>query len=401
MVTQIQPTTDSPSTFPVLFAIGFRPFFLGAGLTAFISMVVWMLVLVFNIQPDWLIFDRVPAMQWHAHEMIYGFALAVIAGFLLTAVRNWTQLPTAQDMNLLVLFACWAAARLALLFGPILAAAILDFAFGLQLVFYIVKPIVKVRQWRQLLVMAVLIGLMSGNLLFYLGILGVIDSGVRLGLYLGFYLIIGMILIIGGRVIPTFISSGIESSVNFAKLPFINLSIAITYILFIANELILEIAGLQTIFSIVLFLCCLIRVASWYHHDIWQKPLLWSLYLSYASLGIGFLLKVLAQLGFLSPYIALHMMAVGCVAFITLGMMSRVSIGHTGRSIHSPPAMLAVVFVFICLATLFRVLGPLLWPAEYIVMVALSQLCWIIAFGLFLILFTPILTRPRIDGKRT
>ncbi len=396
--------SNTPATYrPVIFVMGFRPFFLGAGFVAILTMAVWMLVYVFGWHPAWLGLGSLPAVLWHAHEMIYGYALAVIAGFLLTAVRNWTGLPTAFNRPLQILFACWFTARILMLFGPLELAAAFDIAFGLQLVFYIVRPIVKVRQWRQFGVVIVLSSLLAGNLLFYLGALEYFPLGTRLGIYFGFYLIIGMILIIGRRIIPTFIASGIIASgiskpITFPNLLAVDVGIAATYVVFLLNEVFLGFSIPATVSSSAMFLLCSIRILSWHHPAIWSKSLLWSLYVSYASLGIGFLLYALVPMVGLSPFLALHMMAIGTVAIITMSMMSRVSIGHTGRSIHSPPSLLNFSFILLCVATLFRVAGPIVFPQLYPELVLVSQVFWITAFGLFLFLFFPILTGPRIDG---
>ena len=212
-----------------------------------------------------------------------------------------------------------------------------------------------------------------------------------------------MILIIGRRIIPTFIASGIIASgiskpITFPNLLAVDAGIAATYVVFLLNEVFLGFSIPATVSSSAMFLLCSIRILSWHHPAIWSKSLLWSLYVSYASLGIGFLLYALVPMVGLSPFLALHMMAIGTVAIITMSMMSRVTIGHTGRSIHSPPSLLNFSFILLCVATLFRVAGPIVFPQLYYELVLVSQVFWITAFGLFLFLFFPILTGPRIDG---
>ena len=378
------------------FSVGFRPFFLGASLIAVLSMLIWMLLVVVG-QTDWLIFSQLLPMHWHAHEMIYGYAIAVVAGFLLTAVSHWTGLPTAENRLLAILFFSWVAARIFMLTGPITLAASFDIVFMLQLVYHIVKPIVKVRQWRQLLVVLVLVSLLLGNLFFYLGLLGIYHSGISIGIYLGFYLIIGMILLIGRRIIPSFINSGIESKTIFPELLIIDAGIAVGYVVFVLNQVILHIWILGVASSAILFLFCSLRILSWHHRAIWDKPLLWSLYVSYGSIAVGFLLYSISYLNLLSPYIALHLLAIAGVAFISLSMMSRVSLGHTGRNIHNPPPLLAMSFYLLSLAALIRVMGPVILSGSYSALIFISQICWIAAFSLFAYIYLPILIGPRAD----
>ena len=187
-----------------LFNLGFRPFFLGAAIFALLSMTVWIAHYALAMP---LTISAINPMQWHAHEMLYGYGLAVIAGFLLTAVKNWTGVQTVHGKALFALFAVWALARLLMLAGTefIAIAAVLDLLFGLLLMAAVAHPIIKVRQWQQLAVLSKLIIIVAGNGLFYLGALGYAENVVHLSLYGALYLIISLIMLIGRRVIPFFI----------------------------------------------------------------------------------------------------------------------------------------------------------------------------------------------------
>jgi len=170
-----------------LFNLGFRPFFIGGVLFAILSMLSWMLVYVFNYH---IHLKTLSPMSWHAHEMVFGYSMAVIAGFLLTAVNKWTGIRTLSGSSLLFLFLTWMAARL-LAFAedtfPFELMAITDCLFMILLIYSISSPIVKARQWKQLGIVAKLVLLLASNILFYLGVLKLVSEGERWGLYSGFY----------------------------------------------------------------------------------------------------------------------------------------------------------------------------------------------------------------------
>jgi len=178
---------QTPQPKIALFNLGFRPFFLGAGIFAIISMSLWMGVYVFQLP---LPITGISSFQWHAHEMIYGFAMAVIAGFLLTAVKNWTGVQTLYGFGLFGLVALWMLPRILFLFGTpwIFIAGFFDLLFALCLIGSILYPIIKVKQWKQLGIIAVLALLTSANGCFYLGAAGLINQGVFFFFFCGLFL---------------------------------------------------------------------------------------------------------------------------------------------------------------------------------------------------------------------
>ena len=185
--------SSSDSTGFALFELGFRPFFLGAGIFAMVTIGLWSAIYLFGLS---LPIQSVSSFQWHAHEMIYGFSLAVIAGFLLTAVNNWTAMKTVNPTALVILFGLWLFVRLCFVFAAnlIWLAAVLDLAFSVLLVIAVSRPVIIRKQWKQLAIISKLLLILICNGLFYLGALGVIDNGVFLGIYGGLYLVIGLIL---------------------------------------------------------------------------------------------------------------------------------------------------------------------------------------------------------------
>ena len=198
----------------ILFQLGFRPFFLGAGMIAVLFMILWTASYSFSWADS---FPRMSSIHWHAHEMLYGYAMAVIAGLLLTAVCNWTGQPALQGTGLMLPFLFWLAARLAsmldLAVSPWLML-ICDLGFWILLSLAVMKPILKVRQWRQSGILAKLLLLGFSNLAFYAGIMGWFADGIRWGLYGGLYLIIGLVLTMGRRVIPFFTEREVGYSVK-------------------------------------------------------------------------------------------------------------------------------------------------------------------------------------------
>ena len=391
----IEPNTP-PKPF-ALFNLGFRPFFLAAGGFAAVSMLIWMGVYIFG----WTLQPFGSAQTWHAHEMIFGYTLAVIAGFLLTAVKNWTSVQTPHGVSLAVIFLLWLAARiLPFISGvEIQVIALIDNLFILALVAGVGYPIFKTRQWQHAVILAILLLMLASNILFYCGLLGLVDSGVTLGLYSGLYLIMGLIFLMGRRVIPFFIEKGVDETVQLTNYKWLDISSPIIFVGFWFADLFLAIPVIITVLAAMLFILHTIRMIGWYTPGIWKKPLLWSIYLAYGSLTLGFAFKALGPMIGISPFITLHTFAVGGVGVMTLGMMSRVALGHTGRNVFEPPRILGPMFTLLFIATFVRVFLPMLIPSEYILWVGVSQVFWIVAFALFFIIFLPVLLKPRIDGR--
>lgn len=361
-------------------------------------MALWMGVYIHH----WpLPMQTVTIFQWHAHEMIYGFALAVIAGFLLTAVKNWTGVQTLHGAGLMGLFALWAIPRVLFLFGtPLLAiAGFFDLLFMVGLIAAIFHPINKVKQWKQAGIMAILTFLLLGNLLFYLGAAGIVTNGVFISSRVGLFLIIGLILFMGRRVIPFFIEVGVGYPIKLKNSARLDQAIIVLYSLFLIAEVGIRNEWLVAPLALALLLANSIRLAGWYTPGIWQKPLLWSLFIAFAAINFGFLLMALTPVLKLSPLVVLHAFSVGGIGVITLSMMARVTLGHTGRNVQQPPKTVAIALFILLAGAVFRVIVPLLVSEPYRMWVAISQLLWIIAFLIFLISYLPMLIKPRADGQ--
>lgn len=381
-----------------LFNLGFRPFFLGAAIFALLSMTVWIGSYILSLP---LTIQNLSPMQWHAHEMLYGYGLAVIAGFLLTAVKNWTGVQTLHGKPLLGLFSLWAIARLLMLFGTsfISLAAIFDLLFGLLLIAAIAYPIIITRQWRQLPIVSKLIIIIAGNGLFYCGALGFADQLIPLSIYGALYLIISLIMLVARRVVPFFIERGVGEPVSLRQYRWLDISILMLFIVFFINELLITHAMLTVLTSGLLFLLNGFRLYNWHIRGIWHAPLLWGLYLSLWLINAGFLLLALHYWWSVPPILAVHLFTVGGIALMSLAMMARVSLGHSGRDIRKPSRLVWYALALLLLSALFRSIMPLFAMPQYLWWVGLSYVCWIIAFALFLIVYTPILIKQRLDGQ--
>lgn len=376
--------------------LGFRPFFLGAAGFAVLSTLVWMGVFVFG----WKIrFNGLSPVTWHAHEMIYGYGLAVVAGFLLTAVRNWTDIPTINGVPLLLLFLLWAAGRIVpFLAGvaPIELAAVADSLFIVFLLLSTALPVLKSRQREHWGILLILTLMFAGNLTFYLGVLRILPDGVSWGLYSGLYLILALIFTMGRRVIPTFIERGVGYPVQLMNWKWLDVSSLLLFLVFWIADLLRPNAAPVALLAGILFVLHGARLAAWYTHGLWKKPLLWVLYLAYGSLVAGFALKVAVYFFSVSPYLAVHAFTVGGIGLMTIGMMARVSLGHTGRNVLDPPGGLFWMFIFLFIGAVVRVLFPLIDPSHYLVWIGLSQALWIASFGMFLYLYSPMLMQPEV-----
>ena len=381
-----------------LFNLGFRPFFLAASVFASISVLMWMAVYFGRIS---LPLRSLSTSQWHSHEMIYGYSVAVIAGFLLTAIMNWTGIQTIYGKSLIALFSIWLIARFLFLFGSkfLEIAAFADLLFMIALVANIVSPIFKARQWKQIGIVANVLLLMLGNLSFYLGAFGILESGVYWGIYGGLYVVIAQILTIGGRVFPAFIRNGVDYEVIIANPLWLTISSLFLFILFVANQLFTKDQVVLGYLSLALFLVNSVRLLLWYTSGIWRKPLLWSLYLSFVFITLGFLLFALSAFWGLPRFLAVHAFAFGGIGLATMGMMSRVVLGHTGRNIRTPPTITTYALIILTIGAILRVILPLFDQIHYSYWIFFSQLLWIIAFSLFFITYSSMLLQPRVDGK--
>ena len=397
MLIQINKPTQKDAKKTALFNLGFRPFFLGSSIFAVISMATWMLVYFSYVSVS---VENISISQWHAHEMLYGYGMAVVAGFLLTAVKNWTGMPTVFGKPLMGLFVLWCAARLLFLIGSALLpwAASADLLFGLMLIIAIAMPIVRAKQWKQLAVVSKVILLWVGNIVFYLGCFGMLTSGMQYAINGAVLLFVSLILMIGRRVIPFFIERGTESKVQLKQYKWLDTSILIFFVALFLNAIFIQIPYLTSLIAWTLFALNGYRLINWHAAGIWRVPLLWSLYLSAWFINFGFFFYGLqAQYSSLS-ILTLHIFTIGGIGLMTLSMMSRVALGHTGRDVRKPSRWIGIAFAGLVVSVLFRAIVPMFTSQFYMSWMLMAAILWILSFGVFVVIYTPVLLKPRSDG---
>ncbi len=394
---QIDSRTPPPRF--ALFQLGFRPFFAGAALFGIIAVGLWMASFVFgrDATPSTL-----PPVVWHGHEMVFGYAMAVVAGFLLTAVSNWTGQPSLKGPSLALTFTFWLLARLAF-YVPgdgLWLAALADLTFLAALLYGVARPVLRVRQWKQIGILAKLLLMFAASASFYAGALGHLPDGMQWGLYGGLYLIIALVFMMARRVVPFFIERGVDEDFVPRNRRWLDIASLFGVLAWAVFEVFLPTQTTAIgVLALGLFAMHALRLFDWHTPGIWRKPLLWSLFLAYSALVAGFALRVFSVWGSISPFLALHAFAYGGIGMMTLGMMSRVILGHTGRNVFAPPPAIRWFLGLLAAGALSRVLLPLLDGAHYTLWVGVSQVLWMLAFAHFAVIYLPMLIRPRIDGR--
>ncbi|SUA57255.1 NnrS family protein [Oligella urethralis] len=409
---QIHAPGPKPSAPHPILNMGFRIFFASSALFAIITMFLWIFVFTGKLSLAAQIFHP---FYWHAHEMFYGYTMAIVAGFLLTAVQTWTGVTMPYGYRLLGIFAPWAVARClwavvafnpgqAISYSMMVIAFIADMSFMILMCYTVVRAVLKVKQKRQAGIVAKILLLTLSNALCYLAIFNGNIELMRIGIYLGFYLLIALVLTVGRRVTPFFIQKGlsydnptIELSIRNSKtLDSLSLVFFLAFMIFdifFPNPILVSVSAIAT--AVV----NLIRLRGWYHPAIWTKPLLWSLFLGFIGMCIGLVLYALHYLFHLGTHsIAVHGLALSGIGMITIAMISRVSLGHTGRNIHQPPKTVPWLFMLMVIAFLARVILPLFSMDHYIMWIMIAQTAWIISFALFCVSYIPILCKNRVDG---
>jgi uncharacterized protein involved in response to NO len=396
-------TTARPVPEFALFNLGFRPFFLLACVYALVSILVWGGIYVYGWPVPRLPFS--PA-YWHAHEMIFGYGIAVAAGFLLTAVRNWTHIPTLRGYSLAGLAGLWLAARTVewIIPGRIWPMMVPDLLFDAWLVVAVFTPILRAKQHDQIGIASKLVLLMLANLAFYLGASGVLEQGIAWGLYSGLYFLLALMFSMARRVMPFFIERGVGYPVQLKNRLWLDRAIIYLFLLFWLADVFWRHAYATALLAALLFAAHALRLAGWHTRGIWKKPLLWVLYIGYGSAASGFLIKAITPFVFLLPFLDLHAFAVGGIALMTAGMMARISLGHTGRSVQYESGgpqhsrLLAPAFASLVAAFVARVLLPMIAPLQYTLWIGIAQVAWLFAFALLVWVYAPILVKPRTDG---
>lgn len=391
-MTDTRISRPGPAQF-ALFNLGFRPFYLLAGLLAAATVPVWLAQ-----YGGWLPqAGYLSGMAWHAHEMIFGFAAAVITGFLFTAVRNWTGLPTPAGGMLAALALLWIAGRLLVVTGPGALALVVDSGFLVSVALALWFPLRRSRN-RNLFFVGLLLLMAVANAAFHAARLGWIDMPPVFQARFALYLVILIIAIMGGRVIPMFTANAIRGAKVRQSAAIDRVALAL-----LAAALFAGASGVLPWLAALLCLAAAVahawRLWQWNPLATRAAPILWVLHLAYAWIPLGLLLLALSLAGFAVPAaLALHAFGIGAAGGMIIGMMTRTALGHTGRPLQAGRGETAA-YVLVHTAAAVRVFGGLLWPSAYAATLLASGILWSAAFLVFLVVYWPILTRPRVDGR--
>jgi len=396
------PRTKRRGQVPVVFTAGFRFFFLSAGLYAIFAMLAWVFWL--GVHAAGGAFVALPISMaphlWHAHEMVFGYTLAVMAGFFVTAVPNWTGGSEAGPAFVMFCGLVWLSGRLAVslsaLLDPVLVA-IIDLAFVPVLSAAIFGRLAQISQMRNVIFLFLLAALFAGNLLVHLDWLGLAGGNAEAGIRLAIFASAAMIAIIGGRVVPAFTRNALNRAGNSGELPQLRPWLDRAGIL---SALLAILAALPPVPESIFGTVCLVagtvnlaRLSGWRGGQTLGNPILWILHAAYFLLGAGYIVYGSALLfDWLPETAALHLLGAGAIGSMTLAMMTRASLGHSGRPlVVSAPVHAA--YVLLIAGAIVRTFGTQL--AGYYTVMFVSGGLWILAFALYVGVYFPILTQPR------
>jgi uncharacterized protein involved in response to NO len=368
--------TDPPEILgskpPPILAKGFRPFFLLGALLATVLVPLWVLALSGVVTLG----GRLDPITWHAHEMVFGFAAAIVAGFLLTAAGNWTQRETAIGAPLAVLVALWLAGRVALFVSSSWLAVAIDLAFLPAVALAVGRPILAAKNKRNFVMVAMLLLLALANAAVHFG------TEPRRALVAGVDVITFLMVVIAGRIVPMFTKNATRIE-SIRSLPKLDIAAAFCVLAVLVTD---AVAPVPRPLEIAVFLLAAALVAArtlhWGTRHTFRDPLLWILHVGHAWIPIGLALRPFA------PSVGIHAITAGAIGALTLGMMARVALGHTGRALTAPASMKAA-FLLVTFGAVLRVARIL----------DASAFLWALAFLLYTVSYAPILFAPRIDGK--
>ena len=377
---------------PVLFSYAFRVFFLISGVAAVVLVIAWMA----SMSGSAILALSGNPLYWHGHEMIVGFAMTTVAGFALTAVATWTGRPPVAGPALVWLTLTWLLGRVAMLgltgVNGMLIGGI-DMLFPVSLALLFGREVVAARNVRNYKILAMIVALAVWNALYHLG-------QPYLAIFLMIHTMLLLVVVIGGRIVPNFTANWMRGR-GMARPPVNNLAVdrmAIATTIMIGLVVVFYPSGaLVGYLSIAGAALHAVRVSQWRGHMTLINPLLLVLHVAYWWIPAGYAIMGLASLGLaFTPTAALHALTMGAIGTMVFAMMTRVPLGHTGRPLHAA-RLTVVAYLLITAAVLIRILSP--FHAEaYLSMVHLAAAGWCLAFAIFLWVYWPILTRPRIDS---
>lgn len=381
-------------------ALAFRPFFFLAALSSVVFLVVWILFWHGKV----LLQPYGSMLWWHQHEMLFAFVSAVVAGFLLTAVRNWTGMSSLTGVPLLLLVLLWLAGRVLMAFPPqglTVVVGLVDMAFLPVVALIMGWLVARAKLWRNMMFVPILTLLALANIGMHVGAWRADFELTQHSVYMGILLITLLMVILGGRVIPFFTSRKLNRD---AVKPRKGLELgSILLVLILVIWQILAIFGVNVsttamaIVCVAAAICNAWRALRWEGQRCWHEPLLWGLHTSYYFIAIGLLLWAGALLGWMRTEIAIHALTIGAMSTMILAMMARVSLGHTGRVIKTLPGI-GLALALMLIAAVVR--GPLLavFPTIALPVYDASVTLWGVAYAIFLYHYSKPLLTIRADG---
>lgn len=375
-----------------LWNLGFRPFYLLASVFSAFSVLLWAAQFSGYLPSAYL-----QGPVWHGHEMLFGYTIAVIAGFLLTAVRVWTNQPTPSGVPLMALAALWVCGRVLVLTPFAMTAAVVNAAFPVAVAVAIGMPLLRARNVRNYFFLGLLVLMGALILAVHLALQGRFNLSPHLGLQLALDVVLFVMVVMGGRVIPMFTNNGVPGA-GATRHPIVEkIALGSVLVLFLADLLQAPSAVVAAI-ALIAAIAHGARVALWHSRRTLATPLVWILHAAYAWIVAHLALRALSAAGWLGESLAIHALTVGAIGGLTLGMMTRTARGHTARPLAADGFELTM-FLLIQVAAVVRVFGGMASPGLYMASVQISGLLWAAAFGLYAVRYWPVLTRPRLDGK--
>lgn len=385
---------------PVIFSAGFRPFFLAASIWAAIAVPLWLHLYAGGAVPPTVM----PAVIWHPHELVYGYAAAVVAGFLLTAIPNWTGRLPLQGWPLANLVILWTLGRVAVLLSSVVGApltTIIDLSFPIAFMAVVAREIVAGKNWRNLPILGALSLLLAGNLLVHLEMLGVAETA-QFGNRIGIATLLALIALIGGRIVPSFTRNWLVKNRPTAGVPAPAERLdTIALIVTALSVAVWMVIPDETVTGYVLIAggaAAAWRLSRWRGDYTGSEPLLLYLHVGYAWLAGGLLLLGFDILfDFMLRTAALHALTVGAIGTMTLAVMTRSSLGHTGRPL-AAGRITVLIYALISVAAVLRLIAAFM-VSQMMVVLSLAGVAWSAAFILFAIFYGQALSRPRASGE--
>lgn len=372
-------------------ALGFRPFYLLGAAFAGVALPAW--------TASYLGWQGMPRLDllWHMHEMLFGFVIAIVIGFLYTAGRNWTGLWTPRGLPLAALAVLWLAGRVSMAALPPVPAAAIDVVFLPLAAWPLYRVIRRSGNSRNLVMVVLLAVLAAANAVYHASVLGLLAVSPMQPLYAAIVAVVVIESVLGGRVIPNFTANAVRGVRTLSDPRLEKLSLALTALTGLAWAL-LPLSLPLAVLALLTAAVQVLRLALWKPMCTLRQPLLWVLHLSYAWIPLGFVLLALACFGLAPQSAAVHALTVGAMGGLIIGMITRTALGHTGRMLRAGRAETAM-YLLLHAGVLVRLAAAFVDGGPRTGALVTATLCWSLAFGLYCLHYGPYLFRPRVDGR--